>query len=500
MYSSPFPSTVHCASAPLNLIHTNLCGPLPASTPEGYWYWCVFIDDHTRYRIVVLLKRKSDTFTAFQQFKALAENQLGRKIKALHDDKGGEYMSKEFNDLCDKSGILCTHTTRNRPQQNGDAERANRTMLEDITAMLAQANLPASFWGRCLATQVKVWNCLPTASLQGRTLFEGWFGKKPDLSRFRVFGCTIYVFIQKDKRKKLESHMQNKQFIISECAEFNERVFPDLSIKQTMPNAQLQLLVTPASQLAPSNPLPRLDTIPTPPVAKLNTPSPAASPASVPFFDLPPPPPAVPEPAPQPSAAPVALRRSQGEVKKPRECALHLLHEIRFLVCPPPAAPVALPKPPPGPAPQLVPPSVDNWEPRDPSPAVADSDDTNSDLGGHAEVHAVQQLVELPPGEKAVPSGWVFKTEQTSTGDVECYKGRVVAKGCSQHLRIDYDDTYSPTFRAAALRTRVAAVDIEDMELRSVDISAATLSATSAASAQTQVLAIGLQPSISFVI
>ena len=86
-------------------------------------------------------------------------------------------------------------------------------MLEDVTTMLAQACLPASFWGRCLATQVKVWNCLPTASLPGKTPFEAWWGRKPDLSRFRVFGCMAYVFVQKDKHKKLESHMQKCIFV-----------------------------------------------------------------------------------------------------------------------------------------------------------------------------------------------------------------------------------------------------------------------------------------------
>ncbi|RXW13926.1 hypothetical protein EST38_g11930 [Candolleomyces aberdarensis] len=156
---------------------------------------------------------------------------------------------------------------------------------------------------------------------------------------------------------------------------------------------------------------------------------------------------------------------------------------------PPPAAPVVLPEP--APAPQLVAPAVDNWEPRHPSPAIADSDDSDNDLGGYTEVHAAQvggdprtfkqamaspqaqhwqaaaadeiltliangtwELVELPPGEKG-------------------YKGRVVAKGCSQRPGIGYDDTYSPTFRAATLRTTLAAAGIEDMELRSVDISAA---------------------------
>ncbi|RXW16552.1 hypothetical protein EST38_g9289, partial [Candolleomyces aberdarensis] len=401
MHSSPFPSTGHRASAPLDLIHSDLCGPLSVSTPEGYRYWCVFIDDHTRYRVVVLL-------------------------------------------------------------------------------------------------------------------FEAWFGRKPDLSRFRVFGCTAYVFVQKDKRKKLESHMQKcifvgyppdysawtfynpvtKQFIISECAEFDERVFPGLSTTETTPNAQLRLLETPASQSAPLNSislpiapedsdasqtlLSRPNTLPTPPVANSNPPSPAASPAPAPFLDLPPPPPAVPPPAPQPPAPlvppapPAILRQSQREVKKPGEWwkvprpaprpyerpqRAPSLTPDPIPASPPPAAPVVLPEPAPAPAPQLVPAPVDNWEPRHPSPAIADSDDSDNDLGGYAEVHAAQvggdprtfkqamaspqaqhweaaaadeiltliangtwELVELPPGAKAIPSGWVFKTKRTSTGDVERYK------------------------------------------------------------------------------
>ena len=80
-------------------------------TPEGYLYWITFIDDHTRYRMVVMLKNKSDAFSAFKSFKALAENQLGRTVKALHDDKGGEYMSNEFNAFCNASGIRRLHTT-----------------------------------------------------------------------------------------------------------------------------------------------------------------------------------------------------------------------------------------------------------------------------------------------------------------------------------------------------------------------------------------------------
>ncbi|KAJ2932617.1 hypothetical protein H1R20_g4479, partial [Candolleomyces eurysporus] len=249
MHSAPFPSTGHQAAAPLNLIHSDVSGPMSVLTPEGYRYWVTFIDDHTCFQVVMLLKRKSGVFAAFKSFKALAENQLGRLIKALHDDKGGEYMSDKFNTFCDLNGIVRHHTIRNCSQQNGDTEQANRTMNNDITAMLAQSKSPMHFWGCCLATQVKVWNCQPTWSLPGKTPYEAWYGQKPDLSCFQVFGCQAYVFVQPDKRKKLESHMQKcvfvgypaeykawlffntemRKFIVSERAEFDEQMFPGLS-------------------------------------------------------------------------------------------------------------------------------------------------------------------------------------------------------------------------------------------------------------------------------
>ena len=84
-----------------------------------------FIDDCAKLQAVMFLRRKSDAFEAFKTFKVYAENQLNAKIKALQDDKAGEYMSAAFHKFLEQCGITRRHSTRNRPQQNGVAERAN---------------------------------------------------------------------------------------------------------------------------------------------------------------------------------------------------------------------------------------------------------------------------------------------------------------------------------------------------------------------------------------
>src|SRR5277367_6367133 len=122
MHANPFPSSDHRATTPLELIHTDVHGPVSICTHSGFRYWVMFIDDCTRLWVVYLLRCKSETFAAFKLFKAWAENHFNLLIKCLCDDKAGEYMSKEFCDFCDASGIQRQHTVRNRPQQNGVAE------------------------------------------------------------------------------------------------------------------------------------------------------------------------------------------------------------------------------------------------------------------------------------------------------------------------------------------------------------------------------------------
>ena len=108
-----------------------------------------------------MLRRKSDAYSAFLRFNVFAEKLTGRQIGAIRDDKGGEFMPKELDELCIAEGIQRQHTVRNEPHQNGVAERANRTLAEGATSLLMEANLPPSFWGLSVAAfvQVKVESC-----------------------------------------------------------------------------------------------------------------------------------------------------------------------------------------------------------------------------------------------------------------------------------------------------------------------------------------------------
>jgi hypothetical protein len=240
---APFPSTGHCSAVPLELIHSDL-KEFKVFTRKGWTYRVLFIDDHTGFKCAMHVKRKSDTFNAFKVFKAYAENHFGCKIKALQEDKGGEYMSTAFDNYLRSEGIVRRHLTRNRPQQNGMAERGNCTVDENTTAMLHEANLPLSF--KALADAAYI-NMHPTSHIpENNTPYELWYKQKPDVSHLRVWGCLAYVHVQKDKRDTSGIHFQKcifvgypteykgwlfynpvtRKVVTSERAVFDERYFP----------------------------------------------------------------------------------------------------------------------------------------------------------------------------------------------------------------------------------------------------------------------------------
>jgi transposase InsO family protein len=201
---NPFPKRDNKAEGVLELIHSDVCGPMPSSSISGYVYYVSFIDDYSRKTWVYFLKSKDEVFSKFKEFKALIENLSERKIKILRSDNGGEYTSKEFVNFCKDVGIKRELTTPYNPQQNGVAERKNRTIMEAVKTMIHDQDLPMCLWAEATMTAVYVQNRLSHSALGFKTPEEMFTGKKPEVSHLKIFGCPVFIHIPKEKRNKLE--------------------------------------------------------------------------------------------------------------------------------------------------------------------------------------------------------------------------------------------------------------------------------------------------------
>ncbi|GKA10686.1 retrovirus-related pol polyprotein from transposon TNT 1-94 [Tanacetum coccineum] len=130
-HREPFPSkSTWRASQVLELIHADLCGPISPASNSNKRYTLCFIDDFSRKSWVYFLTEKSETFYYFKCFKKLVEKETGLPIKCLRTDRGGEFNSDEFKEMCRENGIQRQLTAAYTPQQNGVSERKNRTILQ----------------------------------------------------------------------------------------------------------------------------------------------------------------------------------------------------------------------------------------------------------------------------------------------------------------------------------------------------------------------------------
>ncbi|KAL0394817.1 UNVERIFIED_CONTAM: hypothetical protein Slati_4447900 [Sesamum latifolium] len=125
MTKKPFVGQSALANGLLDLIHTDVCGPLNTPAREGYSYFITFTCDHSRYGYIYLIRYKFEAFGRFKEYRLEVENQTSCKIKALRSDRGGWYLSGEFIDYLKENGILSQYTPPKIPQLNGVAERRN---------------------------------------------------------------------------------------------------------------------------------------------------------------------------------------------------------------------------------------------------------------------------------------------------------------------------------------------------------------------------------------
>jgi transposase InsO family protein len=192
-------------TAPLALVHTDICGPLPVPSLARSEYFILFTDDFSRKSWIYFLRTKDQALEKFQLFRNMIEKQTTHKILALCSDRGREFLSAAFSRYLHDHGIVRQLTTAHTPSQNGVSERKNRTILNMVRAMLIAGHVPKFLWTEAAHTAVQLLNSLPTKSNNGTTPEERFSGIKPDLSLYRIFGCFTFVHKHKSQRDKLTS-------------------------------------------------------------------------------------------------------------------------------------------------------------------------------------------------------------------------------------------------------------------------------------------------------
>lgn len=140
-----FGTTIYDINGILDYVHSDVWGPSKIASLGGKHYYVTFVDDFSQKVWVYTMKSKDEMLYCFLNWKKMIETQTCKKIKRLRTDNGGEYRSDPFDKICQDEGIVRHFTVRNTPQQNGVAERMNRTLLKKIRYMLSNVILGKQF-------------------------------------------------------------------------------------------------------------------------------------------------------------------------------------------------------------------------------------------------------------------------------------------------------------------------------------------------------------------
>ncbi|GFW51545.1 retrovirus-related Pol polyprotein from transposon TNT 1-94 [Trichonephila clavipes] len=187
----------------LELLHMDLCGPMPTESQGGNKYFLSIIDDYSRKVTVFPIRNKSDVFHTFIRFQKRAERFLSKKVITVRTDGGLEFCNKDMDNFLTELGIKHEVTNSYTPEMNGVAERFNLTALDGIKTLLKSSEVPHKFWGEALLCFTYAWNRICHKD-SNKTPFEKYSGRKPSVLHLKPFGCLAYAGVPKQIRKKFD--------------------------------------------------------------------------------------------------------------------------------------------------------------------------------------------------------------------------------------------------------------------------------------------------------
>jgi transposase InsO family protein len=437
-------ASLHRAKQPLDLIHSDVCGPMKTLTPGKNKYMVTFIDDFSRYTTCYLIQTKDEVPDKFREFIAEVSNKFQRKVKTLRSDNGGEYTGNKLINYLKLEGIQLQTSVPYSPSQNGVAERKNRSIVEMAKCMLLDAGLPQQYWGEAVMTAVYLQNRLPTKSTE-KTPFELWHDEKPDLSHIRIFGCKAFAFVPKEKRTKFDDHAtetvlvgyseQSKGYrllqtatnriIISRSVTFDEGA-SDSGMKTAQPKLNCGNSDETLEVQSTDNEINEIE---------LRMPQEVA----------------------------VNKQDSELKVNQPRRSArstkgvpptrLSLMVQSELMKEP------------------------SSWKEMI---LLPENEQKNWIKAAEEEINAHRKngtwmLCDPPVGKTPIDCKWVFKLKHDANGNACRHKARLVAKGFTQKFGQDYDDTFAPVARHTTLRTLLTVAASKKLQVRHYDVKTAFL-------------------------
>ncbi|MBW0567350.1 hypothetical protein O181_107065 [Austropuccinia psidii MF-1] len=177
----------------LDGIHLDLIGPIVPASVSSCQYVLTIVDQATLFRIVGLLKKKSEALDQFSLVKIFMENQQDSKIKRVVSDRGGKFLNK-FKELSEKHGFVHIFSPPKTPQHNGYVERANRTIIEKTRCLLGSSNLPNHYWAEAMSTATLLSNLILTPSRVNKSPYSLWTNPSPQVR------CLAFISTPKNHR------------------------------------------------------------------------------------------------------------------------------------------------------------------------------------------------------------------------------------------------------------------------------------------------------------